>query len=154
MKALLPMAAILTVVAYLVAATGLWADTPIPAEFYGTVKVDGENVPDGTPVEGLIDDGNVAGFTTTFTFEGNSVYILLVEGHDPQATGPRRGGVEGDIVRFTVGGEPTDQTGTWSSGASVELDLTVTGAGGVPPGGHRTGEKGESGSKECELLFR
>lgn len=154
LKALLPFAAMLAVFGFLLAATGISADTPIPSEFYGTVKVDGENVPDGTLVDGLIGDGNVAGSTTTFTFEGDSVYVLLVEGHDEETPGPRKGGVEGDTVRFTVDGKPADQTGTWSSGASVELNLTVTSARSAASGDLRKAKETGPGLKECELLFR
>ena len=33
------------------------------------------------------------------------------------------GGKEGDTIRFTIGGLPVAQTGTWHSGTNVELNL-------------------------------
>ncbi len=100
----------------------------LPCHFYGDVTVNGEYVPDGTTVtasiDGVVDDWS----TTTFTFEGKSVYAIDVPGDDP-ATPEREGGLEGDTVHFTVSyagqGLPA-AVAVWSQGASVLLNLAVT----------------------------
>ena len=109
------------------------AAPPLPSEFFGTVKVDGQKVAAGTVVEGLIDGTIVAGSTTTFDFEGTSVYILLVGGDDPDTTTQKEGGVAGDTVQFKVGGKLANETGTWASGGSVTLNLTAASVTNTPP---------------------
>ena len=58
------------------------------------------------------------------TDRGNSVYSLEVPGDDPD-TPEREGGREGDTVQFELGSVLADQAGTWHSGTSVQLDLTL-----------------------------
>lgn len=97
---------------------------PLPSSFYGTVQIDGANVPDGTTVSAWI-NGNLYQQTTTFTDGGNSVYTMSVPGDDP-ATGAVEGGVNGDTVTFVVDGQTATPTGTWQSGTNVERNLGVT----------------------------
>jgi hypothetical protein len=100
---------------------------PLPSSFYGTVQVDGENVPDDTVVQALI-DGQACGQGRTQTHEGVSVYHLDVLGDDTD-TAAHDGGREGDTIQFEIGGVLADETGTWHSGTNVELNLTGSGAG-------------------------
>ena len=106
---------------------------PLPSSFYGTVQVDGQNVPDHTVVQALI-DGQAYGEGRTQTHEGASVYHLDVLGDDTD-TAPHDGGREGDTIQFEIGGVLADETGTWHSGTNVELNLTASGAGSLatPP---------------------
>lgn len=100
---------------------------PLPSSFYGQVKVDGKNVPDGTVVHALI-GGKVYAEARTQTYEGNSVFSLDVPGDD-STTDAIEGGKEGDTIQFEVGGAPASQTGTWHSGNNVNLNLTVKAGG-------------------------
>jgi hypothetical protein len=96
----------------------------IPASFYGTVKVNGANVPDGSSVQALI-DGKVYADVLTQTYQGDSVYALNVTGDDTDTT-VKDGGREGDTVQFKIGGVLANQTGVWHSGTNVTLNLTAS----------------------------
>ena len=104
---------------------------PIPSSFYGTVKVNGVNVANGTPVQALI-NGQVFAQSVTQTFQGNSVYSLDILGDDTD-TVSIDGGRDGDTVQFKVGGTVVSQTGIWRSGTNVSLDLSRTNAPMVTP---------------------
>ena len=104
---------------------------PSPASsFHGAIKVNGENLPDGLLVVAWI-NGEAYASNYIQTDRGNSVYSLDVPGDDPD-TPEREGGREGDTVQFELGGVLADQAGTWHSGTSIQLDLTLL-ASGVPP---------------------
>jgi hypothetical protein len=96
----------------------------IPSSFYGTVKVNGANVPDGTSVQALI-DGTVYADVLTQTYQGDSVYALNVTGDDTDTT-VKDGGREGDTVQFKIGGILASQTGVWHSGTNVVINLTAS----------------------------
>ena len=100
---------------------------PLPSSFYGTVKVDGVNVPAGTLVAAWI-GGMKYAETIVSTFSGDTVYSLNVPGDDPATPGIIEGGNPGDTILFTIGSNPADQTGTWQSGANVQLNLSRAGA--------------------------
>ena len=127
-KVLLPLALAVAATGTALVLANILAAPPLPSEFSGTVKVDGQSVADGTVVEGLVDGTIVAGTTTTFTFGTDSVYILPVGGDDPDTTTQKEGGIAGDTVQFKVAGKLATQTGTWASGGSVTLNLTVVSA--------------------------
>jgi len=97
---------------------------PLPSSFYGTVKVDGANVPDGTTVSAWI-NGQVYAEGNTQTYEGESFYAMNVPGDDPTTPDIIEGGVEGDSVVFYIGDLEADQTGTWHSGTNQRLDLVA-----------------------------
>jgi len=101
---------------------------PLPSSFYGTVKVNGGNVPDGTLVRALI-GGQAYAQARTQTYQGDSVFNLDVPGDDSSSTGAIEGGREGDTIGFEVGGVIAGQTGIWHSGTNVRLNLTVSGPG-------------------------
>lgn len=97
---------------------------PLPSSFYGVVKLNNNNLPDGTTVEAIINDQVVASAYTQ-TYKGESVYAIDVPGDDSSTT-LVEGGVEGDIIHFKVGGIEVDDTGIWHSGTNVELALILT----------------------------
>ena len=107
-----------------------------PATFAGTVRVDGQTVPDGTPVLALV-NGTLCGESSrepgekgTWTLDrdvadlgmhtGDSIYIVDVAS-DSQTPGC---GTEGAVVTFQVAGQPTHEKGLWKAGFN-SLSLTV-----------------------------
>ncbi len=97
---------------------------PLPSSFYGTIKVDGTNIPDGTPVEASI-NGHIYAQGQTQTYQGDSVYSLDIPGDDSTTT-DIEGGRDGDLIIFTVGGTQTQQTGVWKGGTNVSLNLILS----------------------------
>jgi len=117
-----------------------------PASFAGTVKLDGQSVPDGTPVLALV-NGNLCGESSrvpgekgTWTINkdladlgmctGDSIYIVDVVS-DSQTPGC---GIEGATVTFEVDGRPAHQQGLWKAGFN-SLSLTVGQAPATTPDG-------------------
>ena len=78
------------------------AELPAPSHFYGQVKINNENVPDGTEVSAWI-DGVMYATANTSTHEGHSVYALDVPGDDPSTLGVVEGGQDGDLIVFKIG---------------------------------------------------
>jgi hypothetical protein len=113
----------LALVAAIVLITPALAIPPLPSSFYGQVKANGQNVPDGTLVRALI-AGKAYATTRTLTYQGNSVFSLNIPG-DEADTASIEGGKEGDTIQFEVGGVIARQTGVWHSGTNVDLDLDV-----------------------------
>ncbi len=103
---------------------------PLPSSFYGTVTLNGEDLPEGTIIRALI-DGEVYASTASQLYQGNSVYSLIVAGDDP-ATTAVEGGVAGDTIQFRVGGNLASQTAVWQSGVNQNLDLTASGGVVIP----------------------
>ena len=99
------------------------APPPLPSSFYGTVEVDGANVPGGTIISAWIDGVQYAQGTTSF-YAGDSVYGIDVPGDHPD-TPEKDGGVDGDTITFRIGDLGADQTGTWNGGSNVQLNLTA-----------------------------
>jgi hypothetical protein len=96
----------------------------MPSSFYGTLKVNGENVPDGNLVQALI-NGQVVAKGYTQTYQGDSVYAMDIPGDDTD-TGVQDGGRENDTIKFEIGGAMADQTGVWHTGTNVNLNLTAS----------------------------
>lgn len=90
---------------------------PCASSFYGTVKADGSNVPEGTSVTAWV-DGEIRGDTTTQVYGGESVYAINVDGDASD---------NGKTVVFEVGGETANETGTFECNTNVELNLTIAG---------------------------
>ncbi len=114
---------VLTLLAGLIAGP-VWAAPALPSDFYGRVMRDGAGVPDGTEVTAWV-NGIRCGQAATLTWNGDSVYSLNCIGDDLE-TAPVEGGREGDTVTFQIGGQNAGQTGTWHSGSSAGLDLTLS----------------------------
>ncbi len=96
---------------------------PLPSSFWGSVELNGVDLPDGTLVEALI-DGQVFAYGQTQTYQGYSVYTLDIPGDDA-STAAVEGGQEGDVILFRVGGIPANEKATWHSGTNVSLDLAA-----------------------------
>lgn len=102
----------------------LQAAPQLPSSFYGTVTVDGANVPDGTVITAWINDV-LYDQTVTFSVDGVSVYTLDVRSDDPDTPDQVEGGVSGDTVIFKIGDLQAEQTGVWQGGSNTELNLSA-----------------------------
>jgi len=102
--------------------TPAYADEPppMPHQFYGTVKLDGSPVQQGTLVEAFVDDVKQA----ETTVDGQGRY-----GYNPIF---RVSGTAGATVTFHIGGVEADEDATWESGKVQQLNLTIH-EGGQPP---------------------
>jgi hypothetical protein len=100
---------------------------PLPSSFYGTVKINGANVPPDTVVSAWINGVKYAE-TTVLLFSGDTVYSLNVPGDDPTTPGVIEGGVQGETVSFFIGSGAALQSGTWQSGSNVQLNLSRSAA--------------------------
>jgi hypothetical protein len=96
---------------------------PLPSSFYGTVKINGANVPAGTQVSARINGVQYA-LSSYRLYNGNTVYSLDIPGDDSSTPGTIEGGVEGNTVVFFIGTNQATQTGTWHGGTNVRLDLS------------------------------
>lgn len=113
---------LLAVVALLLLPALALADTPPepPCRFYGTVMVDGAAVADGTVITAMIGGDQL---TTATPAEGYSTSTYAIKiGVDTEYT-------EGATVTFMIGDRAAAQTGTWTKGANVEVNLTAGQAG-------------------------
>jgi len=121
---------ILLAMAFVVASFGLghlWVEAapPRPASFYGTVTLNGANVPLPASVEGLI-DGVAYAASPVMESGGATVYALDVPGDIPERVG-KQGGQAGETIQFRVAGLPCAQTATWTEGVHLNLNLSATG---------------------------
>ncbi len=89
---------------------------PIPSSYYGTAKLDGENIDEGDVITAMIND-QVAASTQVEIYEGESVYAIVIPGNES---------TEGLAVEFYVNGLQSDQDGIWHAGSNTELNLTFT----------------------------
>ena len=103
---------------------------PLPSSFYGTIKLNGANVADGTLVEAVV-NGKVVAQSYTQMYEGDSVYTISVPGDDASTSTTVEGAKEGDAISFKIGGIAAGQAGAWRSGTNVKLDLSATAS--APP---------------------
>jgi len=116
----------LAIALLLVNVSTAFALPPLPSSFWGTVKLDGANVPLGTVISARINGIQYATTTVTTYYLGDTLYTnLKVPGDDP-ATPVVEGGVVGDTVVFYVGSYIADQTAPWQTGTNIRLDLTAS----------------------------
>ncbi len=109
----------------LVVAT-VWAGPPtIPSSFYGTAKIDDQNVPMGTEVSARINGSRYAHVTVTLLYLGDTIYSLNIPGDDVSTPGVIEGGQEGDTIVFYLGSLLAHPTGVWHVG-NTQLNLTST----------------------------
>lgn len=97
---------------------------PLPSSFYGSIKRNDVNLPEGTIIQALV-NGQVFATSIVDLYQGDSVYSITVPGDDP-GTVDVEGGQEGSMILFVVEGEQANQTAVWHSGTNVVLDLTIT----------------------------
>lgn len=95
----------------------------LPSSFYGSVLINGENVPTGTTVQAVI-MGQIVATCQTLVYEGASVYTIDIPGDDP-GTNRIDGGKTGDTITFLVNGLEANETAIWRSGTNIEHNLTV-----------------------------
>jgi hypothetical protein len=98
---------------------------PLPSSFYGTVKVDGKNLPAGTIISAWIDGVSFGVPAVVQTYQGDTVYSLDVPG-DEKDTTLIEGGVAGDVIQFRIGDQLAAQHGAWQSGTNAPLDLSYS----------------------------
>lgn len=131
MRSLIRFAIALLLWGFLVGAyMDVFAFPPLPSSFYGTVKLDGQNVQVGTIIQARINDIVIAS-TEVQSYQGNAVYSLIVPGDDPVSS-IVEGGVVGDTIQFHIGETLADQTAVWQSGVNFNLDLTAAGEVNLP----------------------
>ncbi len=96
----------------------------LPAEFTGSVTIDGSPAPAGTVITARIGDRDCGSLTLTTAgvFGGDSTFDtrLLVSGEDGDA---------GKTITFFVDGVPAAETVVYAPGTPTILALTVTGGG-------------------------
>jgi len=97
---------------------------PLPSSFWGEVKVNGANVPEGTVVTAWIEGVQYASTTTIF-HEGNSVYAFDVPGDDPSTLDVIEGGTQGQAIVFRIGNLVAHQSAIWQSGTYENHDLSA-----------------------------
>lgn len=102
---------------------GLAGPPPMPASFFGTVKMAGSNVPSTTKVSAWINGVKYAE-TTVLTYNSDTVYAIDVPG-DIAGTPEIEGGTTGDLIFFLIGDLAATQTGIWQAGTNTELDLSA-----------------------------
>jgi len=99
------------------------AQHAMPCFYYGTVKVDGKNVAEGTAVSAWI--GQLSWATRTLNNGGESWYAIEIPADNP-ATPGKDGGLPNDLITVKIGEVPAEQTARWQEGiyqASNRLDL-------------------------------
>jgi len=99
--------------------TAVHAQPTPPTRFFGTATLDGKPAPDGTTITASI--GSTSCGTGSVT--GGNYQV------DVASASTRPGcGTDGATVTFTVGSAKATQTGTFQTGAFVNLALTATSA--------------------------
>jgi len=107
---------LLAVVALVLFPALAYAQAGPPCRFHGTVQVDGANVADGTVITATID-----GDTYTATTSASSYSITVAQ--------PDGKSYDGKTATFKIGSNTAKETGTWSMGGNVAVNLTE----GTPP---------------------
>jgi hypothetical protein len=126
MKTKKVLVAFLIVVAVLLAnVSSTFAQPPLPSGFYGTVKLNGANVPDGTVVSAWINGVKFAESTVQL-YQGDTVFNLDVPGDDAGTDGVIEGGASSDTVSFHIGNLVAAQTHAWASGTNIPYPLTAS----------------------------
>lgn len=90
-----------------------------PCRFYGTVQLDGYDVPDGTVITAII-EGVPYSTTTPEAAYGSSTYVLKIE---PSAGAFYNYGTQ---IYFKIDDHVAKETATWESGNNTELNLTAS----------------------------
>lgn len=94
-----------------------------PARFVGTVTLNGQPAPAGTPVEARVGSAS-CGVAAVFVQGGQSRYTIDV----PGAASQPGCGTPDAAVTFLVGGVPAAQAGSWRNYELNQLDLTASSA--------------------------
>jgi hypothetical protein len=128
----IPKALALSVLCVLVLTALAQAQTPPPLPFspWGTVKVNGANVPTGTQISAWCHGVQYAVTTEIDLYNGESWYSNLdISGDLADTPDVKEGCSSDETISFMVGSLPAKETASWTSGSSSRLDLTA----GTPP---------------------
>ena len=117
-------ALVITFSMLLTSVSTVMAFPPLPSGFYGTVKINGANIPIGTIVSARINGIEYAS-RAAFVNGVDTVYFFDVPGDDSSTPAVKEGGVQGEVVAFQIGSALASQTATWISGTNVNLNLSV-----------------------------
>ncbi len=124
-NALRLLTSVTAIICFMIGSTAVFAAPPIPANFFGTALLDGMNVPDGTLIEAVINDV-VYATAQTSTYQGESVFSIIVPGDDPDTPNVIEGGQDGDTIIFRIAGNDSTQNATWASGGGGQTALIAT----------------------------
>lgn len=98
----------------------------LPFSPWGTVKLNGANVPTGTEVSAWCGGARYDATTKIDLYQGESWYSNLdIPGDVPDTAGIKEGCTPGEIVRFKIGGVWATEKAPWISGGPERVDLTV-----------------------------
>jgi hypothetical protein len=100
----------------LLPATAFADSIQAPCRFYGTVQVNGHDVPDGTVITAVI-EGDIH-TTTTPAIYGSSTYALDILPPEGRYYN------EGTSIHFKIGDYYVSETATWEAGSNTRLNLT------------------------------
>ena len=89
------------------------AQVPVPCMYYGTVKLDGENVSEDIEVSAWIDETKWV--AQRWVGGGESWYGVEIP-YDNPATPQRDGGTPDRLIVFRIGDIQADQTAFWQEG--------------------------------------
>jgi hypothetical protein len=93
-----------------------------PNRFFGSVKINGQDAPDGTVVEAYI--GNtLCGSGSVQNRNNAEIYLVDVVGAGQKAGCAK----DGDTVKFKVAGLDAKETGKYATAEATHLDLTASG---------------------------
>lgn len=90
----------------------------LPCRFYGTVRLDGTVVPDGTTISVIVEDDIYRTNTPTEVY-GTSTYAIKIV--PPE----NKGYTEETQIYFRIGEYDATETATWTPGGNINLDLTA-----------------------------
>lgn len=106
-----------------------------PTRFYGKLTIDGQPAPAGKVVRAFIGTTDCTS-PTSLTVPAGSYTVDVAGGGQISGCGS-----DGATVVFRVDGRQANESGTFTTGTFVNLDLTVTGAGGTQPTPTPTGQR-------------
>ena len=99
----------------------------LPFSPWGTVKLNGANVPAGTEVSAWCGGVRYASTTKIDLYSGETWYSNLdIPGDSVDTPGVKEGCTSNEIVSFKIGATWTKEKGSWASGGSGRFDLTTT----------------------------
>jgi PKD repeat protein len=102
------------------------AEGIIRSRFWGAIRVNGANVPEGTVVQAWVKVNGVltdVAESLTQLHLGQSVYAIEIQPYFT-LTGTQPGGTDGVSVTFRYNGVDANQTGTWWNATDQRIDLT------------------------------
>jgi len=95
-----------------------------PSSPYGTVRVNGARVPDGTVVSAWCGGVSYRLTSTVVTSEESWYFNLDIPGDDPETLDVKEGCTPSEIVSFKIDDSWAPEKMQWVSGSSGRLDLT------------------------------